>query len=264
MELIFAGIGTLGIALFALWAVSLSKSVRQDRVDSGVDDSETLEADLGEWLHDQLMERFGLETEAWAIERVGRIESRLNECRAPRPPVKVEILWMQEMTAFVGRGDYIYVSRELLQRTTTDDSAALVVAHEMGHKDLGHTDLFQGQWKAVRHIPQTALFAALSTIVSAQLYSLEREQAADDYGVDLCQAAGYDPAKCMELFDILEAYSIDMGDIDGVYGRDPVVETDSLFKNLIAQASESVSKRQYGYPSLRERRASAEARMKET
>src|SRR5580700_7829688 len=111
MELLLGGIGTLAAAAFVIWVVSLAKSIQKDRVEAGIEDTASIEAEIGDWLHDQLMERFGLETEAWAIERTGRVESTLNAFRSGHAPVKVEVLWMQEMTAFVGLGDYVYVSR---------------------------------------------------------------------------------------------------------------------------------------------------------
>ncbi len=33
--------------------------------------------EFGEWLHEKLMDSFGIESEAWAIDRVRRVEARL-------------------------------------------------------------------------------------------------------------------------------------------------------------------------------------------
>ena len=41
------------------------------------------EDELGDWLHGQLVEAYGLETEAWARERVERVAERLNVLRTP-------------------------------------------------------------------------------------------------------------------------------------------------------------------------------------
>ncbi len=42
---------------------------------------------LGAWLHRHLTDRFALETEAWATDRVGRVMARLNAVRT-RCPVR--------------------------------------------------------------------------------------------------------------------------------------------------------------------------------
>ena len=65
-------------------------------------DDNTIEDETGNWLHERLMERFGLETEVWAIERVSAVTTRLNAARYPQRPLIAEILWMQEMSAFIG------------------------------------------------------------------------------------------------------------------------------------------------------------------
>src|SRR5436309_3427681 len=105
---------------------------------------------VGEWIHDQLMPDFGLETEAWAIERVRRVADRLNVARSPNRALTAEILWIDVMTAFAVPGRYVYVGRELLQRCATDDPVAFTLAHEMAHHDLGHMDLFQGSRRTLR------------------------------------------------------------------------------------------------------------------
>src|SRR5579862_7518712 len=100
---------------------------------------------LGEWLHRELVAAYGVETEAWARERVRRVERQLQVKRAPAPRMQPEILWLPEATAFTAPGRYLYISRELLQRAASDDPVAFVLAHEMAHHDLGHLDAFRGR-----------------------------------------------------------------------------------------------------------------------
>src|SRR5437763_1297316 len=81
---------------------------------------------VGEWLHRMLIDAFGLETEAWAVERIRNAGRALQGKRAPRSRLIPEILWMAETNAFTAPGRYIYITRELLQRADSDDQVAFV------------------------------------------------------------------------------------------------------------------------------------------
>jgi predicted Zn-dependent protease len=175
---------------------------------------------LGEWLHKDLMEVFGVETETWASERVNRAERQLQIYRAPRARLTAEILWLAEANAFTAPGRYVYITRELLQRTSSDEPVAFVLAHEMAHHDLGHLDAFRGSTSVLRKIPAGARIALLLRAAEWLLIGPEAESAADEYALRLCVRAGYDGRRCLELFDILASYSLDYRDIDGVFGTE--------------------------------------------
>jgi len=223
------------------------------------------ETDLGEWLHTELVIAYGLETEDWALERVRRVQDKLNGERWGGPPLQVEILWLQTMTAFVAPGRYVYLSRELLQRADGDDPIAFVLAHEMAHHDLGHTRLFDGWLSRLRTLPVPGglTIAALVRTLERELFGPEREIAADRYGFNLALVAGYDPVRCAGLFDTLEAHALDHGDLDIVFGPDEAPRhrtaaaesspLDSL-ENWIAKARAWNWRRWRGYPSIRERK----------
>jgi hypothetical protein len=218
--------------------------------------------ELGEWLHGRLMEQFGLETENWAVERAGRAARALNSHRKHFRPLRAEILWTQEMTAFTAPGSYIYVSREILQRTATDDPAAFVIAHEMAHHDLGHTDLFAGRLGPLRRIPGGILPAAVLRIAQGYLDSPEREAEADAYALDLCLDAGYTGRECIAAFDILEAYCIDHGDLDMVFGPDEMlVEQEQGVRRLLNSAATWKWQHARGYMPIRNRKAALAGRM---
>ena len=70
--------------------------------------------DLGDWLHERLVEEYCEETEAWALERVARVTERLNGVRAACPvpgaspyPLRTHILWIGQMNAFATPGRWI-------------------------------------------------------------------------------------------------------------------------------------------------------------
>ena len=73
---------------------------------------------LGAWFHRYLTDRFAVETEAWATDQVGRVMARLNAVRARCPvrgacpfPLRAELLWIGERTAFALPGRYWRLTR---------------------------------------------------------------------------------------------------------------------------------------------------------
>ena len=225
----------------------------------GIGDDES----LGEWLHAELTERYGVETEAWARERVARASAALEAVRADCAvrgvcphPLRAEILWVGAMTAFTGPGRYVYVTRELLQRADADDPIAFVLAHESAHHDLGHVQLLRGRLASLRRVPGRLLLGAALRIVERQVWGPEHERAADAYALDLCVAADFDPVRCLQIFDILEAHLLDHGDIDGVFGPDrPAAEPSGRVGRWLEDARTWGWQRVRGYPPLRERKA---------
>ena len=99
---------------------------------------------FGEWLHRKMLEAVTFEDAPWAIDRVRRVEARLQTDRPESNRLKVEIPWLDEVTAFTAPGRYIYFSRRLYEVCATDEQVAFVVGHEMAHHDLGHVALFHG------------------------------------------------------------------------------------------------------------------------
>ena len=76
--------------------------------------------------------------------------------------------------------------------------------------------------------------------------------------VDLCLDAGYDGGRCLEAFDILEAYATDHGDLDMVFGSDEglvAAAAGTGGPGWLSRARGWGWQRLRGYPSLRERRA---------
>ena len=62
----------------------------------------------------------------------------LNAARAPLAPMVAEVLWLSAPTAFTLPGSYIYITRRLIERCTSDAPVAFALAHEIAHHDLGH------------------------------------------------------------------------------------------------------------------------------
>ncbi len=175
---------------------------------------------FGEWLHGAMHEVIYFEEAAWALDRINRVEGRIQAGRPPDDRLIVEIPWLDVVTAFTGPGRYIYFSRRLYERCYTDEQVALVIGHEVAHHDLGHVNMFVGWASKLARLPGATLFAFAFHALERRLYGPQTECDADRHGLDLCLAAGYDGHKCLELFNILEQYALDLGDDDMVYGPD--------------------------------------------
>ncbi len=144
-----------------------------------------------------------------------------------------------------------------MEKCPHEDAAAFVIAHEIAHHDLGHLELFSGPF-ARRAARLSAGFLVISffRMLQKRIYSPESELAADRGAMDLCLKAGYDPARCLYLFHILELFSLDFGDLDGVYGLDPQSDQQlSPEASLMTKARIWVYQRQRGYLPLQDRQA---------
>jgi predicted Zn-dependent protease len=210
---------------------------------------------FGEWLHREMHEGVHFEDAAWAIDRVHRVEQRLQAGRTPSDSLVVEIPWLEEAAAFTAPGQYIYFSRRLYELCATDEQVAFVISHEVAHHDLGHVALFHGWANAVARLPGATLFALFFHALESRLYGPEKECQADQYGMDLCLSGGYSGERCLELFDILERRALYLGDEDSVYGPD-VESDDELDVNATwtTKAQIWAWQRRRGYLPIRDRR----------
>jgi Zn-dependent protease with chaperone function len=183
-------------------------------------------APLSERLHAALMRDYRLPWRDFSHQAVARVMTALNAARAPMPPMVGDVVWISAPIGFTLPGPYVYLSRRFIERCRSDAPVAFVLAHEIGHHDLGHLDHAE-RWmtKAARMTP-LRLMALLVSLVPRWMYSQTRELEADAYGLEICRRAGFDLRQCLEAFDILSAYSLDHRDIDGVYGSGEEFELD--------------------------------------
>ncbi len=210
---------------------------------------------FGEWLHREILEAVVVEDAPWAVERIRRVEARLQAGRPKSECLKAEIPWWQEATAFTAPGQYIYFSRRLYELCKTDEHVAFVLGHEIAHHDLGHVALFHGWTDKIIRVPGVAFFTLFIHGLERLLYNPQKECAADRHGLDLCVSAGYDGGRCLELFDILEERALTLGDFDIVYGPD-VQSDNELDENAGWKTKAQIWawQKQRGYLPIRDRR----------
>jgi len=174
----------------------------------------------GDWFRQLLEDNVHFEQDAHMLERVRRVEVRLQAGRPKSRRKVVEIPWLDEFSAFTLTGRYIYISRRIYQLCSTDEEVAFVVAHELAHHDLGHLDIFDGLLGNIKTLPGAALLVGVFRILEGRVYSLEKECEADRHGLRLCARAGYRPEACLRLLDILEEHILNLGNLEAVYGLD--------------------------------------------
>jgi predicted Zn-dependent protease len=181
---------------------------------------------LGERLHSTFLRELGLIGQDFSHEKVARAMAALNAARAHLAPMVGEVLWLSPPTAFTLPGPYVYVTRRFIERCRSDDPVGFLLAHEIAHHDLGHLKRAE-RWvdAAFAYIPAALAVLALEQL-ARWLYSRDNELAADAYALDLCRKAGFDLKRCLQCFDILTWYSLDIHDLDGVYGSDEEIELD--------------------------------------
>ncbi len=210
--------------------------------------------EIGDIIFSAVKENTIIESAPWAIERVDRVLQRLHEARGKGEQFSVVIPWLEKPTAFTVPGRYIFVARPLFQLCDCDEMAAMVIAHEMSHHDLGHIKVFPDWLRNVTNLDMKVLIFALYRIVEMRIYGPEQECDADCNALELCIRAGYDGQKCINLFNKLEKLALDMGDIEAVFGSDEFYNDISEDDSWSTKIRLWLQQRKRGYLPIRQRR----------
>ena len=208
-----------------------------------------LDPTIGQIIHSVIIDDLHIETDGWAVECVERVADRLIVLDEVPDNFRFEVVWLDGYRAFTTPGQYVYISRRLLERCSTDDSVAFVLAHEVSHHILGHFDnlpdwILDSTGKEFAFLA-AALYRGLERFVCGP----ESETDADELALKLCQLAGFDGHKCLQVFDVLEHRALDKGDISGVFGpdEDEIDTTGERFQKWLLE-------RIHGHPPLRVRK----------
>ena len=212
---------------------------------------------FGDWLHSQIDENVHFEKNGFMPDRVRTVADRLQQTRPAGERYVVEVPWIESFSAFTAPGRYVYFGRRLLERCPHEDSVAFVIAHEIAHHDLGHLELFTGPFARHAARLEVGMLAILFfRMLQKRIYSPEWELAADFAAIDQCIAAGFDVAKCLWVFHILELIALDYGDLGMVYGLDPESDKEvSPEASTFTKARIWLYQRQRGYLPIQDRGA---------
>lgn len=122
----------------------------------------------------------------------------------PMNDVRVTVLAESHINAANGGGGDFYVSDGLLKKGS-DEHIRAIMAHEIGHADLGHVNKIQtmaagaaiGAAIIGQIFPGTGQLAPLAGQLLLTSYSRSEETAADRHGVTLLKRAGYNGKQLM-------------------------------------------------------------------
>jgi beta-barrel assembly-enhancing protease len=148
---------------------------------------------------------------------VNNVGARLREA-SPYPafrlfPYTFHVVDSPEVNAFALPGGPVYVNSGLIELCDTEDQLAAVLAHEMSHVAARHAT----EMLTTENITQLALIAAVSVVpvpippiawegtklgyvLGLLKYSRGKESEADHLGLEVMNAAGYDPTEMAIVF----------------------------------------------------------------
>ena len=149
---------------------------------------------------------------------------------SPRPEIfngyHANILDADEINAFATSGGHIFVTRGLINSTTSEDTLAAVIAHEISHIQLQHglkaiknnritqalivtgssaASAATGSYKLseMLDIFDESIGEIVTTMVSNG-YSQKQEFEADTMAMELLALAGYEPSSLIDVLKVLE------------------------------------------------------------
>jgi beta-barrel assembly-enhancing protease len=172
------------------------------------------EREFGQALAAELRLKVGTVHDPESLQLVRDIARRLSGCvRNKDRSFQVDVARVRDRTAMALPGGFVFVAEGLIQFCDQDPhELAFVIGHEMGHIIRGH---------ALNRMLSRIGAEGLSSILSRGLlnpvlrqaglqwlqsaHSREAELEADEFGVRVAKAAGYDPYAALHLFQRLEA-----------------------------------------------------------
>lgn len=134
--------------------------------------------------------------------------------QTPRKGVtyRFQVLDTPVINAFALPGGYVYVTRGILARMSSEDELAAVLGHELTHVAARHSasqisrQMLAGFGIAALSIFHPDVAESTAGLVNASLslaflgYSRDLEAQADEYGITYMEAAGYNPRGAAKLF----------------------------------------------------------------
>jgi predicted Zn-dependent protease len=179
------------------------------------------EISLGNDLHRQLLRQFEFSDSSKDAQRIGRIGQRLEQVSDRRDySYQFFLINKDEMNAFTIPGGRVYVFSGLMDKLTSDDQIASVLAHEIGHCAARHTvkkfqaamgydligSIVLGQvGGGAKEIASMSSNMLMNIVFSA--YGRQDEFEADRLGIKYLHLAGYDPYASVTTLEVLQQES---------------------------------------------------------
>jgi predicted Zn-dependent protease len=172
-------------------------------------DAVKVEHEVGHDLAREIRHQLGLDQEPQIRQILNEVGPRLAACVANKSRTfRFEAVRSTEPNAFALPGGFIFMTRSLLELCQwNQDEVAFILGHEMGHVIRGHAMSRIVSNSAIaaasRAAPVRSLLAGWLRRVGVQFlenaYSRDLESEADNLGVRLTAAAGYNPRAAVQL-----------------------------------------------------------------
>lgn len=202
----------LGITLLAECAAEYNLATKEEE---HLIFSTAKEVRVGRSLAQKIEKRFKLSKDAGLRERVEQIGQRLvSVCERKDITYSFSVLEGEQVNAFALPGGYVYVHKGLLEKISSDDEIAAVLAHEIAHIVARHS------MKRLQASLGYNLISILALAATKDLrfkrgadlafnqimlgYSREDELLADRLAVKYVQRAGYDPQAVISFLEKLK------------------------------------------------------------
>lgn len=128
---------------------------------------------------------------------------------ALRKKIKYECFVLKDdvFNAYAIAGGKIFLNTGLINRLSSEDEIAFVIAHEIAHVELKHCiKTIQYTAKARQINPRLGEVVAIAYGLYRRAFSKQQEREADEFGVRLMMKAGYKKSGAVSFFRILEKY----------------------------------------------------------
>jgi beta-barrel assembly-enhancing protease len=158
---------------------------------------------------------------------LNRIGSRLSKCVVNKlRTFTFELVKDDEPNAFALPGGFVFITQSLMELCHCDeDELAFILSHEMAHVIKGHAinriisssaiKIVSGATASTSLLPVWLKKLSIQFLESA--YSRQLEFAADELGVYLSNAAGYNPQSAVQLLERLAKFKTSENQMD--FGR---------------------------------------------
>jgi predicted Zn-dependent protease len=206
-----------GILLLALGAASCAKNpVTGQRQLMLITDEQ--EFAIGEGADKEIRTEYGSYLESPALRAYVDGVGNALAARSERPGIVYHfvILNTPVVNAFALPGGFVYITRGMLERLSTEDQLAMVVGHEIGHVAARHgaariSAIYALQYGTlVGAIISPRTFVNYNDLIDLALqvglskYSRDQERQADQLGVAYAASSGYRPEEAVKVMEILK------------------------------------------------------------
>ena len=167
----------------------------------------------------QMAKQITAESEWVETEFIDEIYKRLASWINTPHRFTCSVIRSEDVNAFVLPGGFIFLTDAIVNHCAcNEDELAFIIAHEMGHVVKGHafdrmiaehSIQVISKWLRAGGLLGAAAKQATLKFLKTQ-YSRDNEHEADDFGIRLALAAGYDPKGAVRTFERLKA----MGESD--------------------------------------------------